>query len=272
MRDVTTDIEQDPTLLVVDNDPDVLAIIDRLGTEMGFTVVRASDGRAAIAGLPVTRPVGAIIDVGLSDVDGLSLLRELKAADPQSQVILMTGAGSIGSAVDAIKAGALDYISKPVDVERLRDLLVTVRKSLERRETLLRIDADVARQFEFYSLIGRSPAMQELFDSVRRFAPYARTVLVTGETGTGKELVAKALHRLGPRRDRRLITVNCSAVVETLFESELFGHVRGAFTGATADKVGLLELAGGGSVLLDEIGDMPLLLQTKLLQIGRAHV
>ncbi len=255
-----------PTLLVVDDDPAVLVLVDRIATDLGFTVVRESDGRAALAALPLIRPDGAIVDVGLADIDGLSLLREIKAADPQSQVILMTGSGSIDSAVGAIKAGALDYISKPFDVDRLRELLITVRKSLERRETLMRIDADVARQFEFYGLIGRSPSMQELFDSVRRFAPYARTVLVTGETGTGKELVAKALHRLGPRKDRRLITVNCSAVVETLFESELFGHVRGAFTGATETKVGLFEHADAGTIFLDEVGELPLPLQAKMLR------
>ncbi len=255
-----------PTLLVVDDDPAVLVLVDRIATDLGFTVVRESDGRAALAALPLIRPDGAIVDVWLADIDGLSLLREIKAADPQSQVILMTGSGSIDSAVGAIKAGALDYISKPFDVDRLRELLITVRKSLERRETLMRIDADVARQFEFYGLIGRSPSMQELFDSVRRFAPYARTVLVTGETGTGKELVAKALHRLGPRKDRRLITVNCSAVVETLFESELFGHVRGAFTGATETKVGLFEHADAGTIFLDEVGELPLPLQAKMLR------
>jgi len=263
---VNTDPAKPPTLLVVDDDPAVLALIDRLATEMGFCVVRQSDGHAALTQLPIIRPDGAIVDVGLSGIDGLSVLREIKAADPQSQVILMTDSGSIGSAVEAIKAGALDYISKPLDIDRLRELLITVRKSLERRETLLRIDADVARQFEFYGLIGRSPGMQELFDSVRRFAPYARTVLVTGETGTGKELVAKALHRLGPRKDRRLITVNCSAVVETLFESELFGHVRGAFTGATDAKVGLFEHADSGTIFLDEIGELPLTLQAKMLR------
>src|SRR4029078_5328084 len=115
-------------------------------------------------------------------------------------------------------------------------------------------------------MVGRSPAMQELFDTIRRLAPHLRTVLVTGETGTGKELVAKALHRLGPRRDRRLITLNCSAVVETLFESELFGHVRGAFTGATDNKVGLFEHADGGTIFLDEVGELPLSLQAKLLR------
>ena len=255
-----------PTLLVVDDDPAVLALVDRFASELGFDVVRESNGAAALASLPLTKPDGAIIDVGLADIDGLSILREIKAADPQSQVILMTGAASVDSAIEAIKAGALDYITKPFDFDRLRELLITVRKSIERRETLLRIDADVARQFEFYGLIGRSPGMQELFDSVRRFAPYARTVLVTGETGTGKELVAKALHRLGPRREKKLITVNCSAVVETLFESELFGHVRGAFTGATETKVGLFEHAHNGTIFLDEIGELPMPLQAKMLR------
>jgi DNA-binding NtrC family response regulator len=250
---MNTETSRPPTLLVVDDDGAVVAQIERIATELGFTVVRERDGRVALAKLPIVRPDGAIVDVGLTGVDGLTLLREIKAADPQSQVILMAGAGAgtIDAAVEAIKAGALDYIAKPFGADRVRELLITVRKSLERRETLLRIDADVARQFEFYGLIGRSPAMQELFDSVRRFAPYARTVLVTGETGTGKELVARALHRVGPRKDRRLITVNCSAVVETLFESELFGHVRGAFTGATETKVGLFEHADAGTIFLD---------------------
>jgi DNA-binding NtrC family response regulator len=255
-----------PTLLVVDNDAAVLSLVERLGTELGFRVVREADGRAVIDALPHTRPDGAIIDVSLSSVDGLSLLKEIKAADPQSQVILMTAAATVDSAIEAIKAGALDYLTKPVDMDRLRELLVTVRKTIERRETLLRLDADVARQFEFYGLIGRSPGMQELFDSVRRFAPYARTVLVTGETGTGKELVAKALHRLGPRREKKLLTVNCSAVVETLFESELFGHMRGAFTGATDTKIGLFEHAHSGTIFLDEIGELPLPLQAKMLR------
>ena len=263
---MNSDSTKTPTLLVVDDDAVTFSLIERLATEMGFVVVRKVDGRAALAALATLRPDGAIVDVGLSDIDGLRMLREIQAVDPQSQVILMTDSGTIGSAVAAIKAGALDYISKPFEVERFKDLLVTVRKSVERREMLLRIDADVARQFEFYGLIGRSPGMQELFDSVRRFAPYARTVLVTGETGTGKELVAKALHKLGPRKDRRLITVNCSAVVETLFESELFGHVRGAFTGATDTKVGLFEHADSGTIFLDEIGELPLPLQAKMLR------
>ena len=264
---MTTDTSiKAPTLLVVDDDPAVLALVDRLARDLGFSVVCEKTGRAGLERFEAVHADGAVVDVGLPDTDGFTLLRQLKELDTQAQVILITGSGSIDSAVEAIKAGALDYISKPFDTDRLRELHITVKKIIERRETMLRIDADVARQFEFYGLIGRSPGMQELFDSVRRFAPYARTVLVTGETGTGKELVARALHKLGPRKDRRLITVNCSAVVETLFESELFGHVRGAFTGATETKVGLFEHADGGTIFLDEIGELPLTLQAKMLR------
>jgi two-component system, NtrC family, response regulator HydG len=256
-----------PILLVVDEDPSVVDLVERFAAELGMNVVKETNASAALALLATVRPDGAIVDVGRSEGDdGLSVLREIKVLDPQSHVILTSAAATITSAVEAIKAGALDYIQKPLDPDRLRDLLTTVSKSIERRETLLRIDAEVARQFEFYGLIGRSPVMQELFDAVRRFAPYARTVLITGETGTGKELVAKALHKLGPRRERRLITVNCSAVVETLFESELFGHVRGAFTGASESKVGLFEHADGGTMFLDEIGELPMTLQPKLLR------
>ena len=141
-----------------------------------------------------------------------------------------------------------------------------VCKGIERRERLLQVDADVAHTFAFCGMIGRSPAMQELFDAIRRFAPHVRTVLVTGETGTGKELVARALHTLGARADQRFVTVNCSAVVEGLFESELFGHQRGAFTGATDNKVGLFEHADHGTLFLDEIGELPLAIQAKLLR------
>jgi DNA-binding NtrC family response regulator len=149
-----------------------------------------------------------------------------------------------------------------------------VRDDLERRRNLLSIDGDLARRLEFCGMIGRGPVMQELFGMIRRLAPHVRTALVTGETGTGKELVARGLHLMGPRRDRRFVTVNCSAVVETLFESELFGHVRGAFTGATENKPGLFELADTGTLFLDEIGELPTTVQAKLLRVlelGEVH-
>jgi DNA-binding NtrC family response regulator len=178
----------------------------------------------------------------------------------------MTGHATVDTAVQAVQAGALDYIEKPFDLERLGRLLVGVRDRIEQREALLQADANVAQRVEFHGMIGRSAEMQQLFDAVQRYAPHVRTVLVTGETGTGKELVAKALHAAGRRHARRFLTVNCSAVVETLFESELFGHVRGAFTGASDAKVGIFEHAHGGTLFLDEVGELPLSLQPKLLR------
>jgi two-component system, NtrC family, response regulator HydG len=253
-------------LLVVDDDTGVLAVVERFASALGFDVVFRSSGREALACLSDVRPDVALVDLQMPGLGGIDVLRAVRAADPDCQVILMTGNATLDTAIEAVKAGALDYITKPFDFERLRGLLVTVRESIHRRERLLEVDADLARQFEFHGMIGLSPAMQELFDSVRRLAPHVRTVLVAGETGTGKELVAKALHKLGPRQDRRFITVNCSAVVETLFESELFGHVRGAFTGATETKVGMFEHADGCTLFLDEAGELPLSLQAKLLR------
>ena len=152
----------------------------------------------------------------------------------------------------------MDYLTKPFDLQRLRQLLSAVRdEAAERRRAVLTLEGELAQRLEFCGMIGRGPAMQEVFGLIRRLAPHARTALVTGETGTGKELAARALHKLGPRSAKRFVTVNCSAVVETLFESELFGHVRGAFTGATDHKAGLFETADGGTVFLDEIGELP---------------
>jgi two-component system response regulator HydG len=254
----------DPILLVIDDDADAQALVESVAEPLGFRVIAHGGGRAALAAVTAMKPDAALVDI--RDMDAAGVLQQIHAAEPQCHVILMTHSASVDAAISAIKEGALDYLTKPLEAERLRDVLVTVRKRVERRETLLRLDADVAKQFEFYGMVGRGPVMQELFDTIRRVAPHVRTVLVTGETGTGKELVAKALHRLGPRKDRRLITVNCSAVVETLFESELFGHMRGAFTGATDNKLGLFEHADGGTIFLDEIGELPLSLQAKLLR------
>ena len=231
-----------------------------------------SNGEDALASLATVKPDAALVDLQMPGIGGIDVLRAVRAADPDCQVILMTGNATVDTAIEAVKAGALDYLTKPFDFERLRGLLVMVREGIRRRERLLEVDADVARQFEFQGMIGRSPAMQELFDSIRRLAPHARTVLVTGETGTGKELVAKAIHRLGPRHARPLITVNCSAVVENLFESELFGHARGAFTGANEAKVGLFEHADGATLFLDESGELPLSLQPKLRAVEYGEV
>jgi two-component system response regulator HydG len=255
-----------PTLLAIDDEPGMLALVEKFAGDMNFRVLCHREGRGALAHISQARPDVVLVDLQMPEVNGLDVLRAIHEIDPSCAVVLMTGHSSIASAIEAVRLGALDYLIKPLDFDRLRDLLTTVKKGIERRETLLQIDADVARQFEFQSMIGRSAAMQDLFDSIRRLAPHVRTVLITGETGTGKELVARAFHRVGPRRDRRYLTINCSAVVDTLFESELFGHQRGAFTGATETKAGVFEHADGGTLFLDEVGDLPLSVQPKLLR------
>src|SRR5688572_24605820 len=168
----------------------------------------------------------------------------------------------------------MDYLTKPLDFGRVKQLFATVQDEIDRRRSVLSMERDLARRLKYCGMIGHGPLMQDLFALIRRLAPHVRTALITGETGTGKELVARALHRTGPRRERRFVTVNCSAVVESLFESELFGHVRGAFTGATEHKPGLFEAADGGTLFLDEIGELPMTVQAKLLQVlelGEVH-
>ena len=265
---------QQPLLIVVDDEQGILDVVSRFARRAGYDVITCGGGREAIAELQAHRADLVLVDLRMPDVGGLDVLRAIRDTDPRCQAVLMTGYASVDTAVDAIKLGASDYLSKPLDFGRLEQLLATVRDDIERRRSLLSMETDLARRLEFCGMIGRCPAMQELFAMVRRLAPHVRTALVTGETGTGKELVARALHKLGPRRDKRFVTVNCSAVVETLFESELFGHMRGAFTGATDNKPGLFELADGGTLFLDEIGELPLTVQAKLLRVlelGEVH-
>jgi len=259
-------VEHVAHLMVVDDDPGVLPLLERFAAPFGFDVVFRSGGQEALASLGEIEPDAALVDLQMPGLNGIDVLKAMRTACPDCQIILMTGNATVDTAIEAVKAGALDYLSKPFDFNRLGELLVAVRERLRRRERVMAVDADAARQFEFHGMTGRSPVMQELFDSLRRLAPHSRTILVNGETGTGKELVARALHALGPRRSRRFVTVNCSAVVETLFESELFGHERGAFTGATDTKVGLFEHANGGTLFLDEAGELPLSIQPKLLR------
>ncbi len=263
---VRSQVSTRPQLLVVDDDASLLDVISRFGRDAGFDVQSCAGGGDALARLKQTGADLAIVDLRMPDVNGLDVLRVIRETVPSCEVILMTGYAAISSAVEAIKLGAIDYLTKPLDFKRLTDVLNDVRAEAERRRSLMEIEGDVARRLEFCGMLGRSPAMHETFTMIRRLAPHVRTILITGETGTGKELAARALHRLGPRRDRRFVPVNCSAVVETLFESELFGHVRGAFTGAVESKAGMFELADGGTLFLDEIGELPLSVQAKLLR------
>jgi two-component system response regulator HydG len=255
-----------PRLLVIDDDASVLPLVERFARSCRFEVHTYQSAREALAALPDLHPDAALVDLQMPELSGIDVLKEIGATEPECQVILMTGDASVDTAIEAVKAGALDYLSKPIDFDRLRALLDGVTASRKRRERLLSAEAAVAAQIELHGMIGRAAVMQQLFTTIRRLAPHARTVLITGETGTGKELVARALHAEGSRRARRFLTVNCAAVVETLFESELFGHVRGAFTGATDAKVGMFEHADRGTLFLDEIGELPAALQPKLLR------
>ena len=256
-----------PQLLVVDDEPGVLSLVQRFAEGEGFDVITRPGGRTLISELPELNPDAALLDRNMPEVGGLELLKVIRESDPNCQVILMTAEATVDSAIEAVKLGALDYLSKPLDFDRLRELLCGVRYGIARRQRLLAADTELAHRFEFCGMVGRSPVMQELFDLVRRLAPHARTALITGETGTGKELVARALHKMGPRKDRKLIAFNCSTIVETLAESELFGHVRGAFTGAVEAKAGLFEQSDGATLFLDEIGELPLATQAKLLRV-----
>jgi two-component system response regulator HydG len=256
-----------PTLVVIDDEPAVLAVVQRVASSIGFTVRAHHSGRAALAQLGREPADVALVDLRMPDVGGIDVLRAIRKATPHCGVILMTGFASVDSAVEAVKLGAMDYLSKPLDLARLRQLLLDAKDEAAGRIALLAADDAVARRLEVCGMIGRSAVMQDLFSLVRRVAPHARTALVTGETGAGKEGIARAVHELGPRRAKRFVTVNCSAIVEGLFESELFGHVRGAFTGAAEHKAGLFEAADGGTLFLDEVGELPLAVQAKLLRV-----
>jgi DNA-binding NtrC family response regulator len=187
--------------------------------------------------------------------------------DPGLDVVILSASTSTEDAAEAMKKGAADYISKPVNLADLRARVGALVEEIRKRQRTLQLDHELLKAFSFEGLVGRSAQMLDIFDKIARFAPHFHTVLVTGPTGTGKELVARALHRRSPAVSGPFVTCNCSAIVETLFESELFGHVKGAFTGATRDRAGMFEAAHGGTLFLDEIGDMPLTTQAKLLRV-----
>ncbi|MEQ1759736.1 MAG: sigma-54 dependent transcriptional regulator [Vicinamibacterales bacterium] len=250
-----------PRILAVDDDPTVLSLVTHLATAAGLEVATATTADEALTRLR-ERPADLVmLDIRLPGAQGLDLIAAVRALSPRTRVAVMTGSATIDGAVSAVKLGATDYLSKPFDLDRLRHLLRGVMDA----PTL--DAATFTSSGVFCGMVGDGSTMREIFSLLRRLAPHARTTLVAGETGTGKELAARALHLLGPRSHRRMVTVNCSAVVETLFESELFGHARGAFTGATEHKVGLFEAADGGTLFLDEVGELPAGAQAKLLRV-----
>ncbi len=251
-----------PCLLVIDDDQSVLSLLAHLATRDGYDVLTASHVHDALRRVRERHVDLALLDLRMPGVSGFETLALLRRTSPRTVVVLMTGFGTIENAVQAVKLGAGDYLTKPFDLERVRELLRQRRDASDVPSGTPPGEPD-----GFHGMVGRGRSMRGVCELLTRLAPHARTTLVTGETGTGKELAARALHALGPRSQQRLVTVNCSAVVETLFESELFGHARGAFTGATDHKAGLFETADGGTLFLDEVGELPPGAQAKLLRV-----
>ncbi len=255
------------SILVVDDEASHRMMLKAHLNEEGFDVIEASDGQEAIDLVGRYFYNLILMDIRMPVMDGVEALTQIKKISPAIPVIMMTAYGSIDSAVEALKTGADDYLTKPLDMD---ELLLKVKKILHYRqleeENLLNRER-LGKRFDFSNIIGRSPAMKELFDTLAMVAPSDATVLLLGESGTGKEIVANAIHQNSPRKDHAYIKVNCAALPETLLESELFGHEKGAFTGALAKKKGRFELADGGTLFLDEIGEMSPATQAKILRV-----
>ena len=254
-------------VLVVDDEPQQRELVRSALTQDGIEILSATGPEEGLEIFTRERPHIVLLDLMMPTMSGMEVLERMVAADPGANIIMMTAYYSTDSAVEAIQKGAYDYLTKPLDVSSLQARIATLLAEAKQRQHTLELELELLKAYEFQGIIGRSPLMLEVFAGIRRVAPHFRNVLVLGPTGTGKELVARALHRLSPVAAKELAVCNCSALVETLLESELFGYVRGAFTGATQDKIGLFEYANGGVVFLDEIGDLPLAAQAKLLRV-----
>ena len=255
------------TVAAIDDDQSSLDFIRAALKQQPVEILTDTDAATGLKMVLDRRPQIVLLDLMMPTMNGLEVLDRIVEAAPETDVILITGQYSPESAVEAIRRGASDYITKPINLNVLRERVARLVAEAQQRQAALQLDSELLKTYQFEGMIGRSPLMLQVFARIRRVAPHYRTALVTGASGTGKELVAAALHRLSPVANNRMAVCNCSAIVETLFESELFGHVRGAFTGAAQDKVGLFEYAHGGTVFLDEIGEISLEMQSKLLRV-----
>ena len=253
-------------LVAIDDTATSLELLSEALQQEGLAIFTSTDPEEGLDLIFREHPQIVLVDLVMPKLSGLEVLERVVEFDPSIDVILMTAHYTTETAVEAIQKGASDYLNKPISIAALRGRVEKLLANVRRRQRALELDSELLETSRFEGMIGRSPLMWDLFARIRRVAPHYRSALITGPTGTGKDLVAKALHNLSPVSSGRFVTCNCSAVVETLFESELFGYVKGAFTGATSDKMGLMEFAHGGTLFLDEIGDMPLSTQAKLLR------
>ncbi|HXG91058.1 MAG TPA: sigma-54 dependent transcriptional regulator [Blastocatellia bacterium] len=258
----------DQRVLIVDDEQSARQGLSELVASWGYQTEMAADGREALQRIETFAPLVVITDIIMPNLDGFKLLARIKEDSPDTAVILLTGQGSVDAAVRAVRdEGAFYYFEKPINTRKLQLVLKkAVEYSDARRENEL-LRRQLRQYGAFGDMVGNSEAMREIYTLIEQVAPSAVSVLVTGESGTGKEMVARTIHKLSPRANQPFIAINCAAVPETLMESELFGHEKGAFTGAAERRIGCFELANNGTLLLDEIAEMPFLLQAKLLRV-----
>ncbi len=254
-------------ILLVDDEPSILSVLSVLLKAEGYEVVPCDGGEKAVELIKSTPFDLMISDIRMRPIDGMALLKLATENQPTMSVLMVTGYGTVETAVEALKLGAFDYITKPF---KLDELIITVKRALEYNKALsenVQLKAQLTGQYQFENIVAESRAMHNVCEMIERVAPTDTTVLIYGESGTGKEVVAKAIHAHSNRKTKKFLPLNCAALPEALLESELFGHVKGAFTGATADKEGLFEVADHGTIFLDEIDSMPLNIQAKLLRV-----
>ena len=254
-------------ILIIDDEVGMRKYLQRLFVDNGYRVVSASNGEQGLEELARSAPDLVLVDLKMPKVDGIEFLKEAKKKSSTLPIIIMTAYGSMESAIEAMKLGAYDYINKPFDMD---EILLAVNKALEKKrleEENIILHKELEKRYTFQDMVSKNPQMHRVFDLIKKVSSTKSNVLIIGETGTGKELIARAIHNLSNRRDKPFIPVDCASLTESLLESELFGHIKGAFTGAISDKKGLLEAANGGTVFLDEIGHISLSIQTKLLRV-----
>ena len=254
-------------ILVADDEPSHRQMIEAVLAAEGYEVTQAEDGQAAISAIEDRFYDLVIMDIRMPNVDGIQALQKIKQISPDIPVIIMTAYASVGTAVDALKSSAFDYLIKPLDIEELKILVAKALHHHQLEQENIYLKERLNDRFDFSNIIGHSPAMKKLFETMALVAPSEATVIIVGESGTGKELIANAIHQNSPRKDFPFIKVNCAALPETLLESELFGHEKGAFTGAIARKQGRFQLAHNSSIFLDEIAEMAPATQAKILRV-----